>query len=80
MEGDTQGCEVNSYVQYEVEITSKEILESLEKKYLKEIAVYEKAREVHLKNNMASRVESCETILQHLRSKLEGVRAKYSKD
>jgi hypothetical protein len=29
---------------------------------------------------MASRVESCETILQHLRSKLEGVRAKYSKD
>jgi hypothetical protein len=77
MEGDTHGCNVISDVSYDVPLTHSEIFAKLEKHYLKEIALYESARQAHLNTGRLSRAESCERLLAQLRSKLETAKTKY---
>lgn len=77
MEGDTHGCSVDSELSYTVPMTNKEILTQLETHYLKEIAVYEKAKAQHVKDNRVSRIESCDINLKRLNELLANARIKY---
>lgn len=80
LEGDTHGAEIISRMCYDVPMSNAEILAIYEKKYAKEIALYEKALQEHIANNRPSRIASCEIRLQKLRDKWAEIQAKYSKE
>jgi hypothetical protein len=77
LEGDTHGCRVEANVSYQVPMTNKEILEGLERRYLKQIEHYELALLAHTKANRKDRMASCEASLWDVRKKLAEARAKY---
>jgi hypothetical protein len=77
LEGNTYGCRVESDVSYEVPMTNKEVLEVLERRYLKEIEHYELALLAHTVANRKERMESCGASLWDVRKKLAEARAKY---
>jgi hypothetical protein len=77
--GDTSGCDLVSRLCYDVPMTNSEILTTLENKYNKEIALYEKARQSHILSNSTTRIENCDRLLSILNIKLEEARNKYSK-
>ena len=79
MEGDTHGCQVVSSVQYDVPLTDAEIYAKREKYYAKEIALYTKAREDHLKYGRADRAESCDKMITKLNERLDSAKQKYNK-
>lgn len=78
MEGDTHGCEVTSNLCYDIPMTNSEILTKLEEHYLKEIALYENAKQKHLRDNKIDRVDNCDRLLKQLYDKLEQARDKYT--
>lgn len=78
IEGDTHGVDITSELYYDVPMSNAEILAMYEKKYVKEIALYEKALQDHIANNRPSRIASCEIRLQRLRDKWAEIQVKYS--
>jgi hypothetical protein len=80
MEEDTHGVDISSCVTYEQPMTNKEILEGLERRYLKQIEHYELALLAHTKANRKDRMASCEASLWDVRKKLAEARATYGSD
>jgi hypothetical protein len=78
LEGDTHGCEIVSSVHYDVPMTDKEIFAKLEKHYTKEIAIYTKAKEQHIKDGRTSRAENCDRLLTNLNNKFDEIKLKYN--
>jgi hypothetical protein len=77
MDGDTHGCEIVSRLEYFVPMTNAEILATIDKNYLKQIGIYEKARENHIKAGRQDRADSCKESINSLIGKWNDAKLKY---
>ena len=78
LDGDTHGCEMVSDLYYEIPMANSEILERLENKFKKDMALYTAAKVQYLKDDRHNRLESCNTMIEKLNKNIAEARLKYS--
>lgn len=77
LEGDTHGCTVESFIEKQVPMANKEILEKLERQYTNSIANHKKSIRYFTDKGQLDRLPAVEKLIADIEAKREDARRKY---
>lgn len=77
LEGDTHGCSVESFIERQVPMTNKEILEKLERQYSNSIAKHKQSIRYYTERGQLDRLPAVDKLIADIVQRRDEAREKY---